>query len=299
MVKGNEQISRLGLGTVQFGLDYGISNQQGQNSIKEAGQILSEAKTLGVEILDTSPNYGTSEEVLGKCLVENSHFNIVTKTPIFDEETITEQSGILLTEYFEKSLERLGCDKLYGLLVHHAENLLTLGGKYLIKSLNELKSKGLVNKIGVSVYNGEQIDKILDVIEPDIVQLPINLFDQRLIDSGHLVKLKKLGTEIHARSVFLQGLLLMQSENIPDYFEPIKNDIDNYFLYLKEQDVSPQEAALNFAKNIEEIDYIILGVNSVNQLKENVNAFNKKVNINFKRFAIVDEKFINPTSWKI
>ncbi len=291
--------NRLGLGTAQFGMDYGISNRRGQNSLDEVKQILDEAKTLGIEMLDTSPNYGNSEEILGKCLTEEKHFHIVTKTPVFDEEIITQKSGEILTEYFETSLEQLGCNKLYGLLVHHAENLLAPGGAYLTKSLSKLKSRGLVSKIGVSVYNSAQIDAILDIFEPDIVQLPINLFDQRLIKSGHLAKLKKQNIEIHARSIFLQGLLLMEHEKLPGFFEPIKNNLVEYFVFLRDNDISPQTAALNFVKNIKEIDYIILGVNSAVHLRENVAAFQNEVKIDFAKFAISDEIFINPALWKL
>jgi len=291
--------SRLGLGTAQFGLDYGVSNRRGQNSLEEVRQILDEAKILGIDMLDTSPNYGNSEEVLGKCLNSNNYFNIVTKTPIFDEETITKKSGSLLTEYYRKSLEQLRYDKLYGLLVHHVENLLAPGGQYLIKSLNDLKAEGVVKQIGVSVYNSAQIDKLLKIFKPDIIQLPINLFDQRLINSGHLAGLKKQGVEIHARSVFLQGLLLMEAEKLPDWFKPIEKKIDEYFLYIKEKNVSPQSAALSFVKNIEEIDYIIIGVNSAAHLRQNVKAFQDKVSLDFERFAVSDEKIINPALWKV
>lgn len=290
---------RLGLGTAQFGMDYGISNRRGQNSLEEVKQILDEAKTLGIDMLDTSPNYGNSEEVLGKCLTNDDYFNIVTKTPIFDEKIITQKSGNLLTEYFERSLAQLGHGKFYGLLVHHAENLLTSGGEYLIKVLNNLKSTGVVDKIGVSVYNSNQIDAILEIFEPDIIQLPINLFDQRLVNSGHIAKLKKLGVEIHARSIFLQGLLLMEGEKLPDFFESIEKNINEYFMYLQENSVSPQAAALNFVKNIEEIDYIILGVNSIDHLRKNVAAYQEDVNIDFEKFAVSDEKIINPALWKV
>jgi len=291
--------NRLGLGTAQFGMDYGISNRRGQNSLDEVMQILDEAKFLGIEMLDTSPNYGNSEEVLGRCLAEEKHFHIVTKTPVFDEKIITQKSGDLLIEYFERSLEQLACDKIYGLLVHHAENMLAPGGEHLAKSLMELKSKGLVTKIGVSVYNSAQIDAILNIFEPDIIQLPINLFDQRLINSGHLAKLKKQNIEIHARSIFLQGLLLMEHEKLPNWFQPIENNINEYFKYLTKNNVSPQAAALNFVKNIEEIDYIILGVNSVNHLRENMLAYQKEDDIDFSEFAISDDKFINPALWEL
>ncbi len=289
----------MGLGTAQFGMDYGISNRSGQNSLDEVRQILEEAQTLGINMLDTSPNYGNSEEVLGQCLSDNNDFNIITKTPVFDEKIITQKSGDILAEYCECSLEQLGCNTLYGLLVHHAENLLSPGGEYLAKSLMELKSRGLVTKIGVSVYNSNQIDSVLNIFKPDIIQLPINLFDQRLINSGHLRKLKKQNIEIHARSIFLQGLLLMEHEKLPDFFEPIKNNLVGYFGFLKENKISPQTAALNFVKNIEEIDYIILGVNSVNHLRENMVAYQKEADIDCSEFAISDEKFINPALWEI
>jgi len=291
--------NRLGLGTAQFGMNYGISNRRGQNSLEEVKQILDEARNQGIDMLDTSPNYGNSEEVLGKSLKADDYFNIITKTPVFDDETITQKSGNLLSEYCGRSLARLGYNKLYGLLVHHAENLLAPGGEYLLKALIDLKSKGIVDKIGVSVYNSSQIDAILEIFKPDIIQLPINLFDQRLINSGHLIKLKRLDVEIHARSVFLQGLLLMEGQKLTDWFQPIESNINKYFKYLRENNVSPLAAALNFVKNIEQVDYIIFGVNGVDHLKQNVQAFHSEVDIAYERFAIPDEKMIDPSLWKV
>lgn len=289
--------TKIGLGTAQFGLDYGISNQHGQNSHEEVSEILNKAKEFDVDLLDTSPNYGNSEEVLGKCLAGDNQFNIVTKTPVFDNTTITKDSTNTLFDYYDKSLANLGFKKLYGLLVHHADNLIVPGGKCILDALNNLKEKGLIEKIGVSVYDGDQIDDVLNLFKPDIVQLPINLFDQRLIHSGHIEKLKNMDVEIHARSIFLQGLLLMQEMDIPEWFKPIKKHLAEYFDYLAKNGLTPHEATIGFVKSIPEIDYVILGVNNVEHLRNNIAAFNKNINLDFTKFAIEDEKMINPSMW--
>ena len=107
-----------------------------------------------------------------------------------------------------------GRGNVYGLLAHHADDLLVPGGRRVFEEMQRLLEEGLVRKIGVSVYSGQQIDSILELYTPDIVQLPLNLFDQRLLESGHLEKLKRRGVEIHARSVFLQGLLLIEPDQV-------------------------------------------------------------------------------------
>lgn len=291
--------NKLGLGTAQFGLDYGISNIIGKNTHDEITEILKHAANLGLQLLDTSPDYGNSEDALGKCITKTTKFKIITKTPVFGNGNITQKSVDYLIECFMQSLKNLKCKKLYGLLIHEANNLLVKDGMLLVKAMEGLKDKGLIDKIGVSVYSPSQIDALLDMFKPDIVQLPLNVFDQRLIKSGHFMKLKKYNIEIHVRSVFLQGLLLMEKNNVPSWFNPIKHQIDDYFNYLTESNISPLVAALSFVRNIKEIDYVLVGVNSVQHLIDVVQAYKNGIDEDFSRFAIYDEKYVNPTLWKM
>ncbi len=200
---------KLGIGTAQFGLDYGISNTSGKTSLKEVRSILKIATENGVDVLDTAYSYGDSESVIGKCLPEQNRFRIIIKTPSFKKSRYTAADGNTIKSAFYESLERLRLSSVAGLLIHHADDALAEGSEFLYEVMHELKSKGLVEKIGFSVYSGEQIDKLLDLYDFEMIQVPVNVLDQRLIKGGELKKLKNKDIEVHARSIFLQGLLLM------------------------------------------------------------------------------------------
>jgi len=209
-------MSKLALGGVQFGIDYGIANTKGQVQIEEVQSILNYAKKNGVNILDTASGYGDSEEVLGKVGVDN--FQIITKT------TSIKQGVNGVVRIFYQSLKNLKQKKAYGLLIHDIGEIEHKQFDTLLIELARLKQQGLVKKIGVSVYNNQQIDYVLDNFSIDLIQLPINILDQRLINDESLVKLKKHNVEIHARSALLQGLLLMSINTIPYWFDtPPKN----------------------------------------------------------------------------
>ena len=209
-------MSKIALGGVQFGIDYGVANNKGQVQIEEVQSILNYAKKNGVNILDTASGYGDSEEVLGKVGVDN--FQIITKT------TSIKQGVNGVVRIFYQSLKNLKQKKAYGLLIHDIGEIEHKQFDTLLIELARLKRQGLVKKIGVSVYNSQQIDYVLDNFSIDLIQLPINILDQRLINDESLVKLKKHNVEIHARSALLQGLLLMSINTIPYWFDtPPKN----------------------------------------------------------------------------
>lgn len=291
---------KLGLGTVQFGMDYGISNEDGQTPENEVMNILQYAKEKEVSLLDTASQYGNSEEVIGRCRSIAGGFKIITKTPRLTDEA---DNTDLLWNTFQNSLVRLKRSSIYGLLVHQAQDIFTPAGPRLMQKMTELKEKGLVEKIGVSVYTGEQIDEVWERNYPvDIIQLPLNVLDQRLIKSGHLTELKEKGVEIHARSLFLQGLLLMNPDKLSPYFDKVKKELRNYYGALKEKELTPMRAALLFAEKLGVIDVIICGVNNVKQLAELIAELEKvqtsRVDFDFGRFASNEIDIIDPTRWK-
>lgn len=292
---------KLGLGTVQFGLDYGVSNTQGRTPRDEVARILELAQSDGITVLDTAALYGSSEEVLGESLPADHVFKIVTKTIQFRREKITREDALHLSSVFNDSLHKLRQDKVYGLLAHHADDLLAEGGEHLMEVMLDLKSRGLVEKIGVSMYNSEQIDRILDRYTIDLVQVPINVFDQRLLVGGKLKQLKTSGIEIHARSLFLQGLLLMPIEHIAEYFAPLKQQITAYHAYLQSHGLSLLQGALAFAASCKEIDEGILGVCSTQELRGTLDAWQglPRQVLDFSGFACSDERMINPALWKL
>jgi aryl-alcohol dehydrogenase-like predicted oxidoreductase len=281
--------SKLALGTVQFGLNYGITNQTGQLSIDEAKDILDFAKEKNIITLDTAALYGSSEKVLGEIGV-NDYLIITKTTPLKDDvdEVINN---------FSKSLENLNRNQLEGLLVHDIGDIENKNFDLLFEKLNALKEMKLVNKIGFSTYTPEQIDFILNNYDFDIVQAPINVFDTRLLDSDQLQALKKKDIEIYARSVFLQGLLL-EFDSLSDYFCSWEKKFCDYQNMVEESGFSLLEYALNFVSNIKEVDKVLVGVGNFKQFLEIVEASQKKISEKLLPFSINDINLLNPSLWK-
>jgi aryl-alcohol dehydrogenase-like predicted oxidoreductase len=289
---------KLGLGTVQFGLPYGISNTTGQTSIKEVKKILKIATNYNIKIIDTAAQYGQSEEVLGKSLDKKNNFKIITKISYSNSSAIIKSDINSVNILLNNSLKKLNQKNIYGILIHNTKDIFSKNGDLLFKELINLKKDGFVNKIGFSVYSTEEIDLLLKYFEFDLIQLPINIFDQKLIINGWLKKLKSKNIEIHARSIFLQGLLLMNPKNVNTFFSPIVQKLQAYHYKLKELNISPLQATIHFVKQIKEIDHIIIGINNSKQLLENINAYNNEINkIDYTQFCLFDEKYTNPTKW--
>ncbi|MNX24309.1 General stress protein 69 [compost metagenome] len=290
---------RLGLGTVQFGLDYGISNHAGRVPQTEVSRILQVAAATGIDVLDTAAAYGLSEETLGEALPREHRFQVVTKTLPLGGKPVTAEAVRQVSETFKRSLERLGQEAVYGLLVHHAPDLLSEGGDLLWAELSELKRQGLVQKIGTSVYTGEQIDALL-ALPIDLIQLPLNVLDQRLLCSGHLDALKRQGVEIHVRSAFLQGVLLMPTSGLPAPFSEVRGHLDAYHEATARHGLTPAGAALAFLRSQEAIDAIIVGVTTGAQLQELQDAFQQPMpqGLDFRAFAWNDETVLDPSRWQ-
>ena len=289
---------KLGLGSVQFGLDYGLSNHQGKTPLEEVISILEVARQRGIRVIDTAALYGNSEEVLGRCLPKDHDFDIVTKTPRFSKGQITRADADQLERTFRRSLVTMSIESAYGLMIHHVDDLLLDGGHLLMERILSLKQQGLVKKIGVSVYTAVQIDRLLDRYAIDLIQIPINVFDQRLLRSGHLDKLKKAGIEIHSRSVFLQGLLLMEPSEVPSYFESIRQHLIRYQEKMRQEGLTLVQAAIGFVAGMDLIDVVICGVNNHNQLQDICSSFRPVPIDNYAEFALSDESIINPSLWK-
>ncbi|MEP9411508.1 MAG: aldo/keto reductase [Candidatus Brocadia sp.] len=294
---------KLGLGTVQFGTDYGISNLNGKTPPGEIKAILQVAQENGISVIDTAHSYGDSEHILGEVLANQNSFRIITKTPVYKKKKIGSRDAENMKVSFHNSLKKLRQSKLAGLLIHNAEDLLTNGGDILFYAMQELKKDKLVEKIGASVYSGEQIDCLLERYDFDLIQVPVNVLDQRLIYNGYLTKLKGQGIEIHARSVFLQGLLLMSPASLPSFFNPIKPLLCGYYEFLRSQTLTPIEGAIGFIKQIPEVDCIIIGVNDVEQLKSNLKSFTRLYHDSlfkdFKTFSLDNPKYLNPSLWRL
>ena len=183
-------------------------------------------------------------------------------------------------------------------MIHKSENLLGVSGKKLIKALESIKQDGLVKKIGISIYDPSECEKILELFKIDIVQAPLNIIDRRLVNTGWLSKLHSLEIEIHTRSVFLQGLLLMPSDRISKNFNKWNKIWKKWSLQLKKNDLSAVEACLSYPLSLPEIDRVIIGVDNTDQLND-VLSKSKFLNpqIDFSFMNSSDQKLINPSNW--
>jgi aryl-alcohol dehydrogenase-like predicted oxidoreductase len=287
---------KLALGTAQFGLDYGISNHGGRVTLPVAGAIIEYARSHGIDTIDTAMGYGESEQILGALNVRD--MRVITKLPNLPAGTqnVTEW----VHHQIDGSLERLSLERLDSVLLHRPLQLLDTQGLELAAALRHLKATGKVEKIGVSVYDPDCLAAIMDICPVDIVQAPLNLIDSRLVKSGWLATLNKSGVEVHVRSLFLQGLLLMTPENRPAQFfkwSPIWRVWDNW---LDQQgDIDPVTACLAFARQFEEIDRLVIGIDSVTQLAEVVAAMSQCVSVELPDIVCEDAELINPGLWSI
>tara|TARA_Y100000768_G_scaffold59266_1_gene39961 strand:- start:215 stop:1096 length:882 start_codon:yes stop_codon:yes gene_type:complete len=288
------------LGTAQFGLDYGVSNKLGKIRDEEIKNILICAKEYGVQYLDTANAYGDSEEKIGELSSLTNSFKIITKTAHLDSFVRSSEKTKFLKSQLLKSLEKLQRSYVDTLLVHNSYDINASGGSRFYDCLMEIKSSGYAKKIGVSVYHREELDVILEKYPFDVVQFPINVFNQTFNFNEYLHELKQKNIELHARSVFLQGLLLMSMNDINGYFNPIKPIIRKYFDFVKSTGLDKVSASLNFIKQINCLDAVVFGVQRSCELEEILDALESNcIQLDYSDFASDNDKMINPSNWKI
>lgn len=289
-------MSKLALGTVQFGTDYGI-NSGIKVDPNEVTNIINCARNNDISLLDTAQLYGSSEKVLGD--VNTQDFDIVTKSRGFDQEVITEKEAVLVINDLHKSLKLLKQKSLYAFLVHHGEDLLKPGGEIIFNQLQTLKNQGLVNKIGISAYIDNQLIEIIDRFDIDIIQLPMNILDSRLIENGLLNKIYSKNIEIHTRSVFLQGLLLMDLDKRPKYFERWSRLWKFWYEWLADNKLSPLEASIRYMISKPEISRVLVGVDNRDQLQSIINAVDGNLPPIPEELSTNDPDLLNPGNWKL
>ena len=285
---------RIALGTVQFGLPYGVANCRGQVSRVEAKSMLEWAAACGVRTLDTAGFYGDSEACLGE--IGASGFRLVTKLPPLSAECLDVDAWV--KGEVAASLRRLGTSEVYGLLLHNPGDLLGAQGGALYRALQSLKKSGHVRKVGISIYGTEKLEKITKYYKLDLVQAPFNLIDRRLSSSGWLHRLKESGVEIHSRSAFLQGLLLMRRIDIPEKFAAWSVLWNRWHQWLEDRRVSAVEACLAFPLSFPEIDQVVVGADSLSQLKTIIGFASANV-ADLPDLQSDEESLINPSLWRL
>jgi aryl-alcohol dehydrogenase-like predicted oxidoreductase len=286
---------KLALGTAQFGMQYGVANRLGQPSEHQVKEILQIASAHGINTLDTAIAYGDCEERLGQIGVPN--WRIISKLPAFESDTgnIYEEVKALVCE----SLQRLGVEHIYGLLLHRPEQLQEKNGDALYRALEQVKQEGLVHKIGISVYDPLSLETFLPSFNFDIVQLPLNPFDRRVVLSGWASRLKSSGVELHVRSIFLQGLLLMQQDKRPSQFDRWSPLWGRWHAWLRDMDITGLQACLGFVASIPQVDHMLVGVENKNQLLEIFDGIQKPAIAIPDEFQSNDLDLINPANWSL
>jgi len=259
----------LCLGTVQFGLSYGVTNQQGQVPEDEVCRILQLATASGIELLDTAQAYGSAEEVLGRCWPSTAPRRLISKLAAGESSSSWELS-------LTTSLLKLRALKLDEFLLHRASDFLAPEGPELLEWLESVRDRGLVERIGVSIYEASDLDGLpLDRLQ--VVQLPLSIYDQRLIHDGTVARLMDLGIAVHVRSVLLQGLLLRPTHCWPQHLSPeFKHHHSRWLELLKQSGYSPLSAALGFVRACQGVEAVLCGVLSERELSDVLFSWNQE-----------------------
>lgn len=284
---------KLALGTVQFGLPYGVANQRGQVAASEAHAVLDLAQANGINTLDTAIAYGESERVLGGMSLDG--FDIVTKLPSVPDDC-TDISGWVESE-LEGSLLRLNVSRVDALLLHNPSQLTGAIGQTLYKTLLEKKKEGFVKRIGISVYSPDELSLLIEGFQFDLIQAPFNIIDSRLKEAGLFEKLTLSGTQLHVRSVFMQGLLLMSAESRPEKFNRWSSLWSTWEQWLVEVNLTPLQACLRYVLSIPEIERVVVGVDNSAQLKEILRASEGDCPIPPPNLNCSDPNLLNPSLW--
>ena len=285
--------SRLALGTVQFGMHYGIANSGGRVTFNDAQDIIRQAEFNGIDTLDTAIAYGSSETTLGQVGIDG--WRVITKLPALPADCQAVQSWV--TSQIEQSMSRLGVRQLHGVLLHRPDDLLGSNGRNLVNALCGLKAEGRTRQIGVSVYEPEQLEHLIAVMEIDLVQAPLNILDRRLISSGWANRLKDKGVEVHVRSAFLQGLLLMPANQRPAKFTLGSDIWAEWSRWLQSSGLTPLQACLAYVLCVPDVDKVVVGVDSLAQLNQIFIDSDTELASLPNWQQPVEPKLLNPALW--
>ena len=282
---------KLALGTVQFGIAYGINNQSGVPKDAELKSIFSIAKQSGIDVLDTAQAYGNSEIRIGD--FSNDEFKVISKFKNLS-------APFPFHTELRESLKRLKTDSLYGYMAHDVDLLLENPSWW--EGLKLAKEQDLVKKIGYSLYSVNQLEALLaKQIIPDIIQFPYNILDRRF--ESFLFELNSMGVEIHTRSVYLQGVFQMEPSQLPVYLEPLQNYLKIVRKIAKINQLSIGQICLRFVMNNPFINKVVIGIDNLSQLKENVSIcqidnLSEGIMNDLLSIEVKEKNLLNPANWK-
>lgn len=292
-MSGDESLNRIALGTAQFGLSYGVANNAGKMQVNEARRVLQAARDAGIDTLDTAIAYGDSEAVLGKLPLDG--FELISKLPEIPEQVANVNAWV--TEQCRGALERLGIDRLRGLLLHRPQQLMGDKGQALYSALLKLRERGAVEKIGISIYCPSELEAFEGHLSFDMIQVPFNPIDRRLLNSGWLERLHERNVEVHVRSIFMQGLLLMDAQSRPAKFQRWASTWVAWQQWLEQTGQTPLEACLRFVLSFPQIARVVVGVDSEAHLRQITNVSRQVCAAPPASLVCNDIELLNPSLW--
>ena len=291
-----DPLSKLSLGTVQFGLDYGIANDAGQPKVHDVKEIIDFVLDRGVNCFDTASAYGNSEDVLGEVLNKDKTSYIISKLSSDDFIQDFEKN-------VDQSLQKLNLKSLYAILLHDSK-LLSNWDTDFDESITKLIDSKKIKYFGVSIYTEDDFNNALSNDAITFIQIPFNIFDQRAIKYDWFKKAKEKNKLIFIRSVYLQGLVFMDKDSLPKNLQKAGNYLDILKSYCDTLNVSMGTLALSFVNSVAKENLILFGCDNLLQAQQNIDAFNKLDDLStsviseiYESFKDVPEDIFNPTRW--
>lgn len=294
----------LCLGTVQFGMDYGIRGQK-QPTIDDAVKMLDYATQNGISNIDTASAYGTAEDVVGEFLnkktISRDKLFVVSKfTPNMLDNVEPKDYKKVINEHLNKTLSRLHTDYLDSYMFHSSRYAFD---EEKLKALYEVKQEGKIRHCGVSVYYPDEAKICIKSPYVDFIQLPSSIFDQRMKNGGVFdLALQNGTTQIHSRSAFIQGLILMQEDEVPEFLSGAKPIVKKIDELCKKYEISRIKLAMLFVKQFDAISHLVFGVDNIEQLKENIKIFKEDFSSDIlkeigKEFENIKADIMMPSLW--
>lgn len=293
--------TKLCLGTVQFGLDYGINNFAGKPSKEKSFAMLDEALKQGVSVIDTATAYGNAEELLGEFGISKHKVKVISKLKPNLITAACSNPEEVVEQEVRGSLDRTGLCELDGYLLHTPENFYN---KRILEGLRRCKEQGLIRHFGVSIYETEHALDVVKSGEVDYIQIPYSIFDQRVDRTDFFNIAKQKGVTVYARSAFLQGLILMEEDKIPNNLRMTKGYLRDFDRIISKYGFTRAEAAFLFSYSHPNIDYIVFGVDTLQHLKDDIVFSKNEVDFDPCReelkhsFVNISRSIIFPSLWK-
>ena len=296
--------SKITLGTVQLSMKYGISNLT-ESTVKTTHEVLMTAKKKGIISFDTSPQYGKIEKTLGNFFKKQKIKNptVISKIPPIEflEKPTFDDVYTKVKKHITQSLNDLNLEQIPVCLIHNPQNMSNYDGM-IVKALELLKEYGHIKKIGCSVYTKKDVEKFLEINKFDVIEIPINLFNTKIVDEKRLNRLKEKDTSVLGRSVFLQGLFFLDPYNLPAKVEKAKKYLIELNKIANDYSIPIPNLALSFVNKQRYISSIIIGVENSQQLSQNIELANtilpeKVEKVILEKFANVPESVNNPLEW--